>query len=63
MTFSSGDIGNFDWHSVSILSLLVEPGSNPGAGAFLVDNLRLVDTRGSYPDLDAARDAAGHIAA
>ena len=62
------NLGNFDWHQVSILSLLVEHQnvadqvSNPLAGGFLVDNLRLRDADGVYPNLDAAAAADGKLA-
>lgn len=52
----------FRWDQVTLLSLLVERlhvGDgvlNPVAGGLLIDNLRLVDEDGLYPDLSAARD-------
>ena len=53
-----GNVTGFDWTAVSVLSLIVERYhaadhiDNPVEGAFLVDNIRLVDEDGSYPDLE-----------
>ena len=54
----------FRWDRVSLMSLIVERRhvsdgiDNPVQGGFYVDNIRLVDTNGLYPDLLAARDPA-----
>lgn len=61
-SFSRGDTGTFRWDRVKLLSLIVERNHvgdlvhNPTRGAFLVDNIRLIDADGSYPDLQAMRD-------
>ncbi|HEX3148467.1 MAG TPA: glucoamylase family protein, partial [Gemmataceae bacterium] len=58
----NGDPSAFDWRKVSTFSLIVERNNvaagitNPDTGHFLVDNLALVDTDGTYPDLAKARD-------
>ena len=55
-----GDPSAFDWSRISLLTILVERlnvaagVSNPDTGSFLLDNVALVDTDGSYPDLPAA---------
>lgn len=52
----------FDWSKVSIMSLIVERFhkadgvDNPNDGVLLIDNIRLVDSDGEYPDLAAAAD-------
>ena len=54
-----GSTADFNWHQVSVFSLIIERVnvadgiSNPDSGAFLIDNLRLLDTDGEYPDLSA----------
>ena len=57
-----GDPGAFNWREVSTFALIVERNNisagiaNPDTGQFLVDNLRLVDSDGQYPDLAVIRD-------
>lgn len=52
----------FDWRRVSVLSFIVERVNvgdnivNPTTGSFRIDNIRLRDIDGEYPNLDAARD-------
>jgi hypothetical protein len=64
----SSSTESFDWRRVSVLSFVVErlnPGDNvvnSTAGSFRLDNIRLVDVDGVYPDVDAARDPAGALA-
>ena len=54
-----GSTAAFNWNQVSVFSLIIERVnigdgiSNPDSGAFLVDNLRLVDADGEYPDLSS----------
>lgn len=47
----------FNWRRLSQMALVLERDRNPGVGAgtFLLDNLRLADATGSYPDPAAAR--------
>lgn len=57
-----GRTSKFDWNRVSVLSIIVERTNkaakvkNPDIGAFLVDNIRLIDSNGKYPDLTAIFD-------
>ena len=57
--FSSGDVAAFDWTKVKFLSVIVQRRNvgdgvdNPESAAILVDNLRLVDDDGLYPDLSS----------
>lgn len=59
-----GDTEPFRWDRVRTLSVIVERNHeadsvrNPDSGGLLVDNVRLLDADGSYPDLAAARDSA-----
>ena len=53
--------GAFLWSKVRTFSLVIERAghvNNPISGTLLVDNIRLVDTDGIYPDLAAAKDPA-----
>ena len=65
--FTGGDTGSFSPHRVSLLSLIVERlhigdgVENPDTGTFLVDNLKLIDTDGDYPDLDAIQAVDGTL--
>jgi hypothetical protein len=65
--FTRGDIGSFSPRRVSLLSLIVErlhigdDVENPDTGTFLVDNVRLIDTDGDYPDLDAIQAVDGSL--
>ncbi len=65
--FTRGDVASFNPRRVSVLSLVVErfhdadKVDNPDTGSFLVDNIRLVDTDGSYPDLDAIEAEEGGL--
>lgn len=65
--FTGGDIGSFSPRRVSLLSLIVErlhvgdDVENPDTGTFLVDNVRLIDTDGDYPDLDAIQAVDGSL--
>jgi hypothetical protein len=65
--FTKGNITTFDPRRVSVLSLIVERRhvvdnvTNPSKGAFLVDNLALVDTDGRHPDVNAAADGNGNL--
>ena len=60
-----GNPAGFDWHRVSLCSLIVERVNvgdgiiNPDSGRFLVDNLQLIDADGAYPDVAAAADPTG----
>ena len=64
---TTGDVGPFRWDRVSLLSLMVEWNHvadgvyNPTNGGYLVDNIRLADADGLYPNLSAARDPAGGV--
>lgn len=55
-------VAPFDWSQVSLLSVIVERNNvadgiaNPTVVAFRLDNLRLIDLDGEYPDLEAAAD-------
>jgi hypothetical protein len=51
--FTQGDTGLFDPHRVSELAFIVASDNNPRRGAFLLDNIRLLDADGVYPDLEA----------
>lgn len=57
--FSLGNPGSFDWTQVEVFSVIVERYhgaegvDNPLSAAFFLDNLRLVDDDGPYPDLSA----------
>jgi hypothetical protein len=57
---ADGDVTDFNWHEVSLLSLIVERNHdadgvhNPDSGVFLVDNVAVVDLDGAYPDFEAA---------
>jgi hypothetical protein len=44
---------DFNWNQVTTLVLVIEGFRNPSNWELLVDNLRLVDTDGAYPDLNA----------
>ncbi len=65
--FTGGDTGSFNPHRVSLLSLIVERlhigdgVENPDTGTFLVDNMRLIDTDGDYPNLDAIEAVDGTL--
>jgi hypothetical protein len=54
-----GSSASFNWRQVSLLSVIVEREnhsasiSNPDSGTFLIDNITLVDTDGTYPDLSS----------
>lgn len=58
----AGNPAAFDWRKVSSFTLVVERNNdadgvhNPDSGQFLVDNLRVVDVDGQYPDFDAIRE-------
>jgi hypothetical protein len=58
----------FDWRRVSVLSFIVERVNvadnvvNPTTGSFRIDNVRLQDSDGAYPDFNAAQDSAGGLA-
>ena len=62
-----GSTSGFDWTRVSVLSVIVERANvgagvnNPTAGRFTLDNIRLIDDDGAYPDLAAAADAGGGL--
>jgi hypothetical protein len=51
--FTQGDTEQFNPRLVSLLAFIVEGTRNPGRGAFLLDNIRLLDTDGEYPHLEA----------
>ncbi len=57
----------FDWSRVNILSLLVEHTnsadhiSNPETATVLIDNVRLLDRDGLYPNLDAVTNIGGGL--
>jgi hypothetical protein len=51
--FTQGDTGQFNPQRVSLLAFLVEGDKNPKRGAVLIDNIRLLDTDGEYPHLEA----------
>ncbi len=59
--------GTFDWNEVSGLSIVVEREnvgdgiSNPETGTLIIDNVRLLDTDGTYPDFDLAKDPDGGL--
>ena len=61
---TKGTTAPFRWDKVRTMAVIVERNHdadgihNPVGGGFLVDNIRLADTDGSYPDLTAARDPA-----
>lgn len=58
----AGNPSAFNWRKVSTFTLIVERNNNadgihnPDSGQFLVDNLRVVDADGQYPDFDAIRE-------
>ena len=60
-----GDPAGFDWRRVSVCAVIVERENvgdgivNPDTGRFLMDNLKLIDAGGAYPDVEAAADLAG----
>jgi hypothetical protein len=51
--FTQGDTEQFNPQRVSLLAFIIEGDRNPERGAFLIDNIRLVDTDGEYPHLEA----------
>lgn len=51
--FTEGDTASFNPRRVSLLAFIVEGDRNPDRGTFLVDNIRLIDTDGDYPDFEA----------
>ncbi|MBI3467437.1 MAG: hypothetical protein HY000_30885 [Planctomycetes bacterium] len=67
-----GDTAPFNWRRVSVLALLVERkifdpatdaqiGTNPVTGRLHIDDLRLTDLDGQYPNLAAIKRADGSI--
>lgn len=63
----AGNPAGFNWTEVTSLSFIVERVNvgdgvaNPDTGGFVIDELRLVDSNGSYPDLAAADDGFGGL--
>lgn len=51
--FTQGDTEQFNPRRVSLLSFLIEADRNPERGALRLDNIRLLDTDGEYPNLEA----------
>ena len=60
----TGGVGNFDWRRVSLLAIVIERQvstiTNPIEGHLLIDNLALVDTDGTYPDLSQIKNVPGN---
>jgi hypothetical protein len=62
-TYSAGPAGvDFNWGEISTFALIVEYKNddhnihNPQSGEFLLDNIRLIDDDGLYPDYEAISD-------
>ncbi|MCO6459339.1 MAG: hypothetical protein J5I93_28855 [Pirellulaceae bacterium] len=61
-----GDPSAFNWRELSTLSVIIERNNvgagiaNPTSGQFLLDNLRLLDNDGQYPDLERIADPTAH---
>ena len=65
--FSRGDVAAFDWTKVKFFSAIVERRhvvdevDNPVSSAFLLDNVRLADDDGLYPNLAAIAALDGSL--